>query len=92
MEFSLVCLIYIVGVVAAAPAVTKEGTGISETEPSKIVTNEAYTHPKLHLFETQNYTIDKVLDVLKQEHEREHPVDTSSKKNGRCGLYNNHSC
>ena len=87
MEFSLLSLIYIIGYVTAAPAVINEDTYPIETSENEFPitgTKEGYTHPKLQLFQEENYTIDEVLDELQQEHEKEQLVQTNTfKKDAR---------
>lgn len=77
MEFTLAVLICIVGLAVAAPA-TK-----TETTSSKIAPGDQYTHPKLELFQEQNYTLDDVLEILQQESEEQHRNPASLKKT-RC--------
>lgn len=74
MEFTLAVLICIVGLAVA----TK-----TETTSSKIAPGDQYTHPKLELFQEQNYTLDDVLEILQQESEEQHRNPASLKKT-RC--------
>ena len=83
MEFTSVFLIYFISLAVAAPVIDnadgEQAGRISDVISSKIAD---YTHPKLQLFQEQNYTIDEVLDVLQQEIETQGPQQTSSKIRG----------
>ena len=65
MKFTLAVLTCVIGLATAAPATKTE----TDAESSKI---EPKDHPKLELFQEQNYTLDEVLDELQREREEQH--------------------
>lgn len=77
MEFTLVVLMCAVGLSVAAPA-TK-----TEVSPLEIKPLDLHSHPKLGLFQGQNYTLDEVLEALQQEKEEQGRSHATSLKKKR---------
>lgn len=88
MDFTLVIMICSVSLAMAAPAAVNSAgkAEINLVEEMEITPSpkDGDTHPKLQFFQEQNYTIDRVLDILQQENEIKRRNHTSlHKKNER---------